>query len=79
MSPGAAAAEVFLAALKALPARQRAAVLESIVKDRTFRAVLEGVSDRLVIGEERAKPGRLLQEYVLDREKREQTRTRSRR
>lgn len=79
MNPQQATAEVFLTALRALPSRERAAVLQSIVKDRTLRAVLEDASDRLVIAEERRKPGRPLREYIAEREKREQTKTRARR
>lgn len=79
MSPQQATAEVFLTALKALPSRERAAVLQSIVKDRTLRAILEDVSDRLVIAEEREKPGRLLRDYIAEREKRERSGTRAKR
>ena len=77
MSPQQATAEVFLTALKALPERERAAVLQSIVKDRTLRAVLEAASDRLIIAEERRKPGRPLRDYIEEREKRERSKTRA--
>ncbi len=79
MSPQQATAEVFLTALKALSSRERAAVLQTIVRDRTLRAILEDASDRLVIAEERGKSGRPLRDYVVEREKREGSKTRSRR
>jgi hypothetical protein len=77
MSPQQATAEVFLTALKALPLRERAAVLRLIVKDRALRAVLEDVSDRVVTAEERGKPGRPLREYIAEREKRERFKIRT--
>lgn len=79
MSPQQATAEVFLTALKALPSRQRAAVLQSIVKDRTLRAVLEDVADRLVIAEQRGKPGRPLRDYIAERERRKRVKMRAKR
>jgi hypothetical protein len=79
MSPQQATAEVFLTALKALPSRERTAVLQSIVKDRALRAILEDASDRLVIAEERNKPGRLLRDYIAEREKQERSKAHARR
>jgi hypothetical protein len=79
MSPQHATAEVFLTALKALPSRERAAVLQSIVKDRTLRAALEDISDRLVIAEERGKPGRPLRDYIAEREKRGRSKAKAKR
>jgi hypothetical protein len=66
-----ATAEVFLTAFKALPRREQEDILGRIARDRRLRRVLEDISDRLVIEEERGKPSRPLRDYIAERERRE--------
>jgi hypothetical protein len=66
-----ATAEVFLTAFKGLPRREQEVILARIARDRRLRRVLEDVSDLLVVEEERAKPSRLLREYIAERERKE--------
>ena len=66
-----ATGEVFLTAFKALPRREQAFVLSRIARDRKLRRLLEEISDRLVIEEERAKPSRPLRDYIDARERRD--------
>ncbi len=65
-----ATAEVFLTAFKALSRREQEDILNKIARDRKFRRVLEDVSDRLVIEQERPKAARPLREYIAERERR---------
>ncbi|GEM_PF-1031800 len=67
--------ELFFTALKALTKKEKEIVLWSIVCDRNLRQMLETLSDRLVIAEEREKKSRPLRDYVREREKRERGRT----
>jgi len=62
--------DVFLTALKALTKKEKEVVLWSIIRDRNLRQMLENLSDRLVIAEEREKNSRPLRDYVQEREKR---------
>jgi hypothetical protein len=71
-----ATAEVFLTAFRALSRREQEDILGRIARDRRFRVVLEDVSDRLVLQEERRKPPRPLRSYIEDRERRERGRAR---
>ena len=66
-----ATAEVFLTAFKALPRREQEDILGRIVRDRNLRRILEDLSDRLVIEEERGNPSRPLRGYIAEREQRE--------
>jgi hypothetical protein len=66
-----ATAEVFLTAFKALPRREQEDILGRIARDRRLRRVLEDISDRLAIEEERGKPSRPLRDYIAERERRE--------
>ena len=66
-----ATAEVFLTAFKALPRREQEDILGQIARDRRLRRVLEDISDRLAIEEERGKPSRPLSDYIVERERRE--------
>ena len=66
-----ATAEVFLTAFKALPRREQEDILGRIARDRRLRRVLEDLSDRLAIEEERGKPSRPLRNYIAARERRE--------
>ncbi|MFQ5839213.1 MAG: hypothetical protein ACE5HK_00660 [Candidatus Methylomirabilales bacterium] len=65
-----ATAEVFLTAFKALPRHAQERILTRIARDRQLRQVLENISDRLVIEEERGKPSRPLRDYIAERERR---------
>ena len=66
-----ATAEVFFTAFRALSRREQEDILNKIARDRKFRRVLEDVSDRLVIEEERSKASRPLREYIAERERRD--------
>ena len=66
-----ATAEVFLTAFKALPRREQEDILGRIAGDRKLRRLLEDVSDRLAIEEERGKPSRPLRDYIAERERKE--------
>ncbi len=71
MTPQQATAEIFYTAFKALSKREQENVLARIARDRKLRRILEDVSDRLVIEEERDKPSRPLRDYIDKRERRE--------
>ncbi len=71
MTPQQATAEIFYTAFKALSKREQENVLARIARDRKLRRILEDVSDRLVIEEERDKPSRPLRDYIDERERRE--------
>ena len=66
-----ATAEIFLTAFRALPRGQQENILGQLARDRKFRRVLEDVSDRLALEEEREKPSRPLRQYIEERERRE--------
>jgi hypothetical protein len=66
-----ATAEVFLTAFKALSRREQEDILNRIARDRKLRRVLEDISDRFVVEEERSKASRPLREYIAERERRE--------
>jgi hypothetical protein len=66
-----ATAEVFLTAFRALSRREQEDILGRIARDRRFRRVLEDISDRLVLEEERGKPSHPLRGYIEERERRE--------
>lgn len=74
-----ATAEVFLTAFKALSRQEQEVILSRVAEDRKLRRLLEDITDRLVIKEERGKPSRPLREYIKDRERKEQERAGSRR
>lgn len=72
-----ATAEVFLTAFRALSRREQEDILDRIARDRRFRRVLEDISDRLVLEEERPKPSRALRDHIEERERREHGRVRA--
>lgn len=74
-----ATAEVFLTAFKALSRQEQEVILSRVAEDRKLRRLLEDITDRLVIQEERGKPSRPLREYIKERERKEQARAGSRR
>lgn len=57
-----ATAEVFVAAFRALPRRQKDAVLSQLAKDRTVR---EDLIDLAVAEERKKEPSRPLREFLL--------------
>ena len=69
-----ATAEIFLTAFRALSRREQESILNRIAQDRRFRRVLEDISDRLVLEEERSKPSRPLRDYIAERERKERGR-----
>ena len=74
-----ATAEVFFTAFKALPKREQQSVLTLVTHDKKLRALLEDISDRFILEEEREKSARPLREYVQAREKQERIKTRTKR
>lgn len=62
---------MFLTAFKALSRREQEDILNEIARDRKLRRVLEDISDRFVVEEERPKASRPLREYIAERERRE--------
>ena len=77
MTPQQATAEVFYTAFKALPKQEQQNVLARIARDRKLRRMLEDISDRLIIDEERDKPSRPLREYIDERERRERAKAKA--
>jgi hypothetical protein len=71
METARAKGDVFLTALKALSKKEKEIVLWSIIHDRNLRQMLENLSDKLVVAEERGKPSRPLRNYIREREERE--------
>ena len=57
--------EVYVTAFKALPWPEQEYVLAAITRDRRLRRLLENLSDRAVIAEEREQPSRPLRDYVI--------------
>lgn len=74
-----ATAQVFFTAFKALSRREQETVLALMGRDKKLRRVLEEISDRLVIEEERSKPSRPLRDYIEEREQRERVKAKARR
>lgn len=74
-----ATAQVFFAAFKALSRREQETVLALMGRDKKLRRVLEEISDRLIIEEERPKPSRPLRDYIEEREQRERVKAKARR
>jgi hypothetical protein len=77
VTPQQATAEVFYTAFKALSKQEQENVLTRIARDRRLRRILEDISDRLVIEDERDKPSRPLRDYVDERERRERTKVKA--
>ena len=71
MTTSQATAEVFFAAFKALPRQEQEAILTRITQDTKLRRILENISDRLALEEERHKPSKPLRDYIEARERRE--------
>jgi hypothetical protein len=77
VTPQQETAEVFYTAFKALSKQEQQDVLARIARDRKLRRMLEDISDRLVIDEERDKPSRPLREYIDERERRERAKAKA--
>ena len=77
MTPQQATAEVFYTAFKALSKQEQENVLARIARDRKLRRILEDISDRLIIEEERDKPSRPLRDYIDERERRERAKAKA--
>ena len=77
MTPQQATAEVFYTAFKALSKQEQQNVLARIARDRKLRRMLEDISDRLIMEEERDKPSRPLRDYIDERERRERAKAKA--
>ena len=61
-----AMSEVFLAAFRILPKKQKEAVLEKLLKDKEF---MEDLIDIVIIEQRRKEPSRRLDDYLADRKR----------
>jgi len=77
VTPQQATAEVFYTAFKALSKQEQENILARIARDRKLRRMLEDISDRLIIEEERDKPSRPLRDYIDERERRERAKAKA--
>jgi len=59
-------AEVFWTAFRALPKKERAAVVERLLKDREF---VEDLIDIVILEQRQNEPSRSLDEYLMDKKK----------
>jgi hypothetical protein len=61
-----ATSEVFWTAFRALPKRQRVAVIDKLLKDKEF---IEDLIDIVIIEQRSKEPSRSLDEYLADRKR----------
>ena len=61
-----ATSEVFLTAFRALPKKEREAVIEKMLREKEF---IEDLIDIVIIEQRRKEPSRSLDEYLADRKK----------
>jgi len=66
MTTSEATSEVFWTAFRALPKKQRGAVIEKLLKDREF---VEDLVDTVIIEQRRKEPSRSLDEYLAERKR----------
>ena len=66
MTPSRATAEAFLTALRALPKKERQAVLSGIAEDDELR---EDLLDLALIAERRDEPSRPFRDYLAERDR----------
>jgi len=66
MATNGATATVFLTAFRALPRKEREAIVASLLKDREFR---EDLIDTVIIEQRRKEPSKPLDEYLAERRK----------
>ena len=64
MATNEATAAVFLTAFRALPKKEREAIVARLLKDREFR---EDLIDTVIVEQRRKEPSRPLDEYLADR------------
>jgi hypothetical protein len=61
-----ATSEVFWTAFRALPKKQRGAIIEKLLKDKDF---VEDLIDTVIIEQRRREPSRSLEEYLAERKR----------
>jgi len=61
-----ATAAIFLPAFRALPKKEREAILARLLKDREFR---EDLIDTVIIDQRHKEPSKSLDEYLAERKK----------
>jgi hypothetical protein len=61
-----ATAAIFLTAFRALPKKEREAILARLLKDREFR---EDLIDTVIIDQRHKEPSKSLDEYLAERKK----------
>ena len=61
-----ATSEVFWTAFRALPKKQRGAIIEKLLKDKDF---VEDLIDTVIIEQRRREPSRTLEEYLAERKR----------
>lgn len=61
-----ATAEVFWTAFRALPKKEREAIVEKLLRDREF---VEDLIDVVILEQRQKEPSRPLDEYLTDRRK----------
>jgi len=66
MTTAEATSEVFWTAFRALPKKQREAVIEKLLKDKEF---MEDLIDIVIIEQRRKEPSRSLDEYLAERKR----------
>ena len=67
MTASTATAEIFWTAFRALPKKQRNAVVERLLQDEDF---LEDLIDLATLEQRKTEPSRSLDEYLVDRKAR---------
>lgn len=67
MTTAEATSEVFWTAFRALPKKQREAVVERLLKDKEF---MEDLIDIVIIEQRKKEPSRSLDEYLTEKIKR---------
>lgn len=66
MTTAEATSEIFWTAFRALPKKQREAVIEKLLKDKEF---MEDLIDIVIIEQRRKEPSRSLDEYIAERKR----------
>jgi len=77
MTASQATAEVFFTAFKTLSKREQEIILTRIVRDRKLHRMLENLSDRLAIEQERDTSAKPLRVYIKERERRERSKAKT--
>jgi len=66
MTKAEAMSEVFFTAFRALPKKERAAVIEKLLRDKEF---VEDLIDIAILDKRRREPSRSLDEYLAEKRK----------